>query len=933
MRVPSATYRIQFTPAFRFEEAKGIASYLSALGVSDLYASPIFKARKGSEHGYDVVDPNGINPELGSEEDLRALADELKEHRMCWLQDIVPNHMAYDRDNAMLMHVLENGQHSPFSSFFDVDWRHPYGSIRGRILAPFLGRFFGEALEAGELRLAYDPAGLCVRYFDLRFPLRIGSHHQVFSHRLDELTQRVGEHHPDVMKLLGILHPLTPLPSGEEPLLGDQQVRFAKDMLWDLTSKSDVIRQHLAHVLEEFNGRPGDPASFDLLDRLLSGERFRLSFWKVATEEINYRRFFSINHLISLRVEDEEVFARSHELIFRLVRDGIVQGLRVDHIDGLYDPVQYLKRLKERAGGVYIVVEKILGNAERLPAEWPIAGTTGYDFLTHCTGVFCDTRNRKAFQRLYEKHTSLDRDYDDLVADKKRLIIGKHMAGDIDNLAHLLKGISGLDRYGRDITLYGLRRALVEVMTFFPVYRTYVTDVGVSEHDRLFIQEAVSFARVKNPGLFYELNFIEKCLLQEFSSLLSEEEQRRLAHFAMRFQQFTGPLMAKGFEDTFLYVFNRLVSQNDVGGDPKNFGTTVDAFHRFQVDRAEQWPHALCATSTHDTKRGEDVRARISVLSEIPGEWDARLRAWKKFNRKKKTSRDGRRIPEENDEYFLYQTLLGAWPATEGEVDAFVQRIKDYVIKAVREAKVHTAWLKPDEKYENAFLSFVDAVLDRSGDNAFLADFLPFQQRIAYHGMLNALSQTLIKIASPGVPDFYQGTELWDLNLVDPDNRRPVDYDLRKRLLARIDDEGKKDPGALITLLLASWPDGAVKLFLTSRCLRAQQENGALFADGAYLPILARGEKQEHLIAFARQAKGAWAIAVAPRLTTGLVTPPALPVGSAVWGETLLPLPEGAPSLWRDAIAGETIRSERDLLVRDVLRRFPAALLISSAND
>ncbi|HPQ80370.1 MAG TPA: malto-oligosyltrehalose synthase [bacterium] len=926
MHVPGATYRIQLRKEFGFDDATGILEYLSQLGITDIYASPVFSSRPGSSHGYDVVDPCEINPELGGEEGFRRLAARMRELKMNVVQDVVPNHMAYDSGNRMLMDVLENGERSPYRSFFDIEWGHVYESIRGRILAPFLGRFYGEALEAGEISLCYGPDGLFVKYYELKLPLRIESYSTVFTHRMDELAAKLGEHHPDLMKLSGTLHALTSVPDGDGSSETGEQIRFAKEMLWDLACKSPGIRAHVDAVLKEFNGTAGDSRSFDLLDGLLSKERFRLSFWKVATEEINYRRFFNINELISLRVEDESVLDRTHSLIFRLMDEGLIAGLRIDHIDGLYDPTRYLRRMKEKTGGAYIVVEKILGRQESIPRRWPVEGTTGYDFMGAVNGLFCDGRNRRRFQRIYEKHGGGQRDPETLAADKKRMIIGKHMAGDIDNLAHLLKTISGLDRYGRDITMYGLRRALVEVMACFPAYRSYVDAEGISPSDRLFIKEAVSFARRSSPNLFYEFNFLEKCLLLEFAEMLSEEERGKLLHFVMRFQQFTGPLMAKGFEDTTLYIFNRLVSLNEVGGDPGSFGVTVKDFHAFNSRRAKRERHALCSTATHDTKRGEDARTRISVLSEIPNEWEMQLKAWRKVNSRFKSSDRGRKMPDANDEYFLYQTLLGSWPSGDADMGAYRERLHNYLIKAVREAKVHTAWLKPDEVYEGALLGFVDALVFNNGGGRFMELFRPFAKKVAFFGMISSLSQVLLKATCPGVPDIYQGTELWDYSFVDPDNRRPVDYGLRERLLSEmraLRDASSRD---LIRGVLNSWQDGRVKLFLTHAALTARGEHSDLFKDGDYVPLKAEGLYADHVVAFARRLGNDWVVAVAPRLLTHVVSEGELPLGQGVWRDTRIQLPPEAPEFWRDALSGAKAGG-REMLAGDILDQFPCAML------
>ncbi len=929
MRIPSATYRIQFNPPFGFKNAKRIIPYLTELGISDVYASPIFKARKGSTHGYDVVDPNQLNPELGGMEDFEGLTEELKNYGMGWIQDIIPNHMAYDYENQMLMDVLENGESSEYFHFFDIEWNHPYESIRGRLLAPFLGRFYGESLEDGEIQLKYDDTGLTINYYNLRFPLKIESYVNVFTHKLSTLKKKLGDDHPDFTKLLGILYVLKTLPSREEINERYDQTRFVKRMLWELYTKNQEIKRFVDENIETFNGEKGNPESFNLLDNLLSEQLFRLSFWKVATEEINYRRFFNINELISLRIEDEDVFNHTHSLIFKLVEEEKISGLRVDHIDGLYDPTDYLKKLREKAGEIYIVVEKILDPEEELPSYWPVQGTTGYDFLNYVNSIFCERKNERKFDKIYSGFTGFKASYGDLVCEKKRLIIGKHMAGDVDNLAHLMKGISSRYRHGGDITLYGLKRAIVEVMTLFPVYRPYISAEVFSETDRSYVKEAVKKAAQSNPGLLYELNFIERFLLLKSRDYLAEEEKKQWVHFVMKFQQFTGPLMAKGFEDTILYIYNRLLSLNEVGGNPSKFGISLEKFHSLNKKRVSSWPHSLTTTSTHDTKRGEDIRARINVLSEIPQEWDSNIKRWGKINRRKKRAVNGRNVPDRNDEYFFYQTLIGAFPFDATEYPTFIERLKNYIIKAVREAKVHTAWLKPDEDYEDAYISFVEEILQPSEENQFLKEFVPFQKKVAYYGIFNSLSQTLIKITSPGVPEFYQGTELWDLNLVDPDNRRPVDFEKRRSFLRDISSKIETDVLSLITKLFSSKEDGRLKLFMIYRALQAKNENSEVFQNGVYIPIEVRGTFKDHIVAFARNYGNTWVVTIAPRLLTTLIKEGELPLGQHVWDNTHIILPEGAPFLWKDAIATQLIEGGKILPMSEVLKHFPVALLMS----
>jgi len=952
MRIPEATYRVQLTRGFPFPAAREILPYLARLGVSDLYVSPILEARPGSSHGYDVVDPLTVSPDLGGREELDALLEGLSAHGLGLLVDIVPNHMAFDGANRMLVDVLENGPDSRYFGFFDVEWDHPYESMKGRLLAPFLGDFYGTCLERGELQLAYDREGFSVRYYALRLPLRLDSYTRVLTHRQGELRRELGREHPDYLKYLGLLYVLRHLPPGVDLRERYEQIAFAKGMLWELYSGSPEIRRFVDRSLEHFNGRPEEPGSFDDLDELLGGQHFRLAFWKVGTEELNYRRFFSINELISLRAEEEEVFNHTHGLLLELAGGRAEVGLRIDHVDGLYDPYLYLRRLRERLPERFVVVEKILQMNERLPEDWPVQGTTGYDFLGVVNGLFCSRRNRLSVNRIYRRFAGREVPFARLVDEKKRLIAEKHMVGDIDNLARLLKRLAGSYRYGSDFTLYGFKRALGELLALFPVYRTYVAPGRLSDTDRAVIGDVVRRAKQNLPDFVHELAFVEKILTLRFEAELPPEEQRRWYHFVQRFQQFTGPLMAKGLEDTALYVYHRLLSLNDVGGSPDRFGTSVIEFHHFNRLRSRAWPHTLNATSTHDTKRGEDVRARLNVLSEIPQEWEHQVGLWRRLNRRHKAG-SGREvpagtagpaaaeIPDGNDEYFFYQTLVGAWPFRAEEVPELLPRLGSYLIKAVREAKVHTAWLAPDKGYEEGFVEFVDRVLEggaatqgsAEGGNPFLEHFLPFQRRVAWFGILSSLSQTLLKMTCPGIPDFYQGSELWDLSLVDPDNRRPVDYALRDGLLQRIEQEEARSPARLAEALFAAPEDGAVKLFLIHRVLRARARERSLFADGAYRPLHAQGQRKGHLVAFARTLGDRTAVVAVPRFFAALAPEGELPLGTGVWGDTRVRLPEprpGAPPApgWIEAISGAVLPAGNTLMAGELFASFPGALLL-----
>ncbi len=929
-KIPLSTYRIQFTPTFGFAAAEEIIDYLADLGISDIYASPIFKARPGSEHGYDIVDPTELNPELGSPEEFEQLHFSAKKKALGWLQDIVPNHMAIDSQNRMLMDILENGESSPFFNYFDIDWDFYDESIHRRLLIPVLGKFYSEALENGEIQLRYDQSGLSINYHNLKLPIRLESYVKVFECNIDALEEKLGGTNPEFIRFLGNVEYLRSLPPRKTRSSSDNEVIHQKRMLWLIYEDSPVIREYMDQCIETFNGVKGDPRSFDALDQLLSEQLFRLSFWKVAAEELNYRRFFAINELISVRQENEEVFETTHDLIRRYIDEGIFTSLRVDHIDGLYDPTAYLQKLRQMAGEIFIAVEKILQTGEELPSFWPIQGTTGYDFMNNLNGIFCRREHRKTFDKIYERFTGQRLDFDNLVLMKKRMIIGYYMAGDIDNLARALKELAARERHGADITPYGLRRALVEIMASFPVYRTYINESYFRRKDEFYIKDAINIANRSYPALTYELNFLEKFFLMEKQAGLNESDRQDALKFIMLFQQYTGPLMAKGFEDTVLYIYNRLISLNEVGGAPDLFGTNLEDFHEFNRNRFENFPYSLNATSTHDTKRSEDVRARINVLSEIPQEWESSLKLWHNFNRKLKKNIGGRLIPDDNDEYFLYQTLLGSYPH-ESELSGYIERIESYMIKAVKEAKVHTAWIKPDSDYETGFLGFIKTIMTPSENNRFLPAFLPLQRRVAFYGMLNSLSQTLLKIAAPGVPAFYQGCELWDLSFVDPDNRRPVDFEKRKAYLRYLKEKIRSDINGLLDELTTKMSDGRIKMFLIYQALRARKEHEILFRDGTYMPLEAGGKFKNNIVAFSRQKDGRIALAIAPRFLTEVTEDARLPLGAGIWEDTYIEIPFEIASA-ANLITGEKIRPKKKLLAGDLFKRFPVALIVGEIS-
>jgi (1->4)-alpha-D-glucan 1-alpha-D-glucosylmutase len=973
-RIPASTYRLQLSRSFTLEQAAELADYLYDLGISDCYVSPLTVARAGSIHGYDVTDHSRLNPELGGEEQFLEFAHTLTNKGMGFVVDTVPNHMCIaDPSNRWWFDVLENGPGSPYARFFDIDWDPPKADLVDKVLLPVLGDQYGRVLENQDIRIVYHGGAFEVHYYDLRLPVAPRTWTSILVPTRERLVQTLGdgESHPDVMMLESIVTAISHLPLRTEtdPARVRERQRekeIIKSRLSALFESSAPVSSALQASLEELNGVRGDPRSFDRLEGLLAEQAYRLSFWHVAADEINYRRFFDVNDLAAIRVEEPEVFAAVHELIFRAIEQGAITGLRIDHVDGLLDPKEYLRLLQrecaarvnvkangggrekqetERAGSppFYVVVEKILTGTEELRQDWPIHGTTGYDFLNALNGIFVESANREAFLELYQRFTGLPADFPETVYACKRLVLRASMSGEQNVLARALDRISERHRWSRDFTLNSLGRVLAEVIACFPVYRSYVTSDGVvAQADRHYILSAINRAKRRNPVLSESIfDFLASVLLLEHPEGLDVAARHERLDFTLRFQQVTSPVMAKGFEDTALYRFYPLASLNEVGGNPLSFGLSAEGFHEQNLKRLRHWPHSLIATATHDTKRGEDVRARINVLSEIADQWERALWRWHQLNAAARTEVDGIEVPDPNEEYLFYQTLIGCWPvgsASPGERREFVKRIADYIDKAAKEAKVHTSWVSPNHEHDRALARFVETTLRRDRANSFLADFTSFLEPVVAAGMLNSLSQTLLKIASPGVPDFYQGGELWDLSLVDPDNRRPVDYGVRKRLLAKLLSEAAADPLALSRRLLHGLGDGGLKMYVMSRELRFRREHHGLFASGVYAALEPAGERRHHVVAFARSRGDEQVIAVAGRFFMGLGdAPEKSAVGTATWANTFLSAPrEMLRKRYVELFTGETVvtdlnRDARQLAMADIFAHLPVAMLVGKS--
>jgi len=945
VNVPRATYRVQLHADFTFRDARAIVPYLAALGVSHLYASPFLKARPGSRHGYDVTDHTALNPEIGTQADLDELCGTLRAHDMGLMLDLVPNHMGVQKaDNPWWLDVLEHGEASRYAGFFDIDWHPESLDLAGKVLVPILGDQYGVVLERGELELRFDArAGeLSLWYHEHRLPVRPSEYPRVLAPGRDGLAGDAGRDAADELRTLAHSFAALPRPGSEDPA-ADAAAR--KSRLAALCTRNPEVVRFIEAGVRRLNGVAGERASFDALDALIQAQAYRLAFWRAAADDINYRRFFDVNDLAALRAEREDVFEATHRIPLALLARGAADCLRIDHPDGLLDPAAYFERLQRAAAqatgaatvdargrAVYVVVEKILADHERMNEAWPVHGTTGYRFMNVVNGLFVDTTARARFDRLYAAFVGANMDFDSVLRRSKTYILVHALASELNRVTMQIDRIAKADRRTRDYTRNGLRRALVDVIACFPVYRTYVSARGRSDDDRRHVDWAVAVAKGQSDAADRSVfDFIGAVLRGDVAE---PGDGRAVLDFVQRLQQLTAPATAKGMEDTSFYVYTRLASLNEVGGDPRTFGFTVRAFHGASQDRANVWPHTMLATSTHDNKRSEDVRTRIDVLSEMPAAWRLALRRWRQMNRRHRTVLDGLTAPAPNDEYLLYQTLLGAWPLDPldgASLRAFRERIQAYMQKAVREAKVHTSWINPNGEYEGALARFVDGLLGSVEGNRFLDDFVPAQRRIARHGALNSLAQTLVKLTSPGVPDTYQGTELWDFSLVDPDNRRPVDYARRREWLRELEARTTAEAGALASELLDAWEDGRVKLWLTWRLLSLRRERAAWFAHAGYRALPARGEHARRVCAYARTGDGSGLAVIVPRLWLDLApNGDGWPMGDA-WADTRVVLPEGVAA-WRNLLTGEqgavaTRERARSVGLRDVLRTFPLAVL------
>ena len=949
--MPVATYRLQFNADFRLSDATNLVEYLAKLGITDIYASPMLTSRKGSKHGYDVTDPTQVDPDIGTANEFEQLQNKLNECGMRLILDIVPNHMAASSENRWWMDVLENGSESVFASYFDIDWHPPSRNLEAKVLLPVLGRSFGETLDRGELRLFFQNGKFFVQYFDAIFPLMPRSYRRVLKHRIDELKHILSEDSPTFQEYSGIVAALSSLSEpARSTAEAEKRVRLdaIRERLRRLVAENPGIAAFIDENVANFNGRPGDAASLCALEHLLGEQNFRLAYWQDPNEAINYRRFFAISELVGIRAEDPLVFDATHDQIFHLCAKGAIRGLRVDHIDGLRDPAGYLNKLQERlaasqapgSGPTYLLVEKILFGSELLPEDWPVSGTTGYEYLNAANGLFVCRSGARKLEKIYFDFISKDINFPDVIYEKKKLVMNTLLRVEMRSLGRELSDLASHDRYARDILLPELMDALIEVTACFPVYRTYVRNLDASDSAKLMIERALEEASQRRPQLSRKcFDFLRDVLtLANPAHILPDQREERLA-FVMRWQQFTGPIVAKGLEDTALFVYYPLLSLNEVGGNPEPSKIPPEEdFVEFVRERQRRWPDSLNATSTHDTKLSEDVRARLNVLSEIPDTWAKEVTEWSKENESHKQSIDGRKVPDPNEEYLIYQALVGVWPAERSELTSISERLRDYAIKAIREAMVHTRWTEPNRAHELAVSNFIHGILSPHDSSPFLCGVERLLRKVDHAGMINGLSQALLKIACPGVPDFYQGSELWNRHLVDPDNRRPVDFQSRSDALQALVDGAHFETARIAGDLLAQWPDGRVKLFVIWKALGCRREHPALFREGEFIPLKAVGERSLHVVSFLRRRGEEQVVIVLPRWVANIPYSADTTLAGEFWQGTHLQLPPETPNSWRNVFTAKTTESRPGggnpfLTVRDLFADFPVALLVPNETS
>jgi len=917
-RIPTATYRFQLRPEFGFDHARDLAPYLSRLGISEIYASPIFQASSSSTHGYDVNDPNQFSAALGGKEGFERFSKALQAENLGLLVDFVPNHMGIDGEyNWRWQDVLENGEYSRYAPYFDIEWQPRLDRLKDRVLVPILGAHYGAVLEKGELALGYADGRFFISYFRFRLPLRPHSYGVV----LQELITQLPTDDERRARLRSLCDAFEHLPV-EDTEQREVLLHKTRDRLRELLASDDLLQTRLNDVLKKFNGVPGDPSTVESLHALLEVQHYRLAYWKVGAHEVNYRRFFAIDTLVGLKMEEPEVFDGTHRLLGDLVSRHAISGIRLDHIDGLWNPAQYLERLAELVrrklsgeGPLYTLVEKILAAEETLPASWAVHGTTGYEFCANLIELFLDRADEPAWTRIYGDFTGERESSPDLTYRDKLFVLQEIFPNAVTGLASELDALIDSDWHWRDLSLREIETGLLHLLACLPVYRTYrAPDQRMVDGEKKWIRQAIHQAIARNPSLDPTgLRFLASVVMGDYPPASASAEQKQaIANWVCKLQQATGAVMAKSVEDTHFYRYVRMFAANEVGSHPSRFGQPVEEFHRVNQQRLEQAPLNLLATSTHDTKISEDCRARLFALAELPAEWEAHLNAWHKITQSARHDVDGREAPDRQEEYLFYQLLLAAWPLNmHTPDDDFRQRIQSCFHKAQAEAKRNTTWTYPHKSWEAATGSFIDAVLSST---QFLKDFVPFAERIAARGMIYSLAQTVLKLTSPGVPDIYQGNELWDFSLVDPDNRRTVDYKARKALLENLDKRTPDD-------LLKNLSDGAIKMKVIQSILTLRRECPQLFTLGAYEPLQACGTYAAQVVAFTRKHESSELLVVVPCRLGQLEAPFTGPA----WHDTQLPL---QPARWKNILTGASLEvAGEGMALSELFNSWPFAVL------
>ncbi len=907
MYIPQSTYRLQFHANFNLGQLSEILDYLQQLGISTIYASPILEARIGSTHGYDVINPLKINPEIGDLTSLQNVAQQLRQRNMGWVQDIVPNHMAFSTLNPWIESLLELGPRSPFFKHFDIDWWSDHPDNHGKLMLPILGDPLSDIIATQQTQLSYNKRGLALQYYEHQIPLNSRSYFGLINQIIDQASQV--EYTAQFTQLLSVLERFPP---GQEEKVSPKEWQNFKDQ-WQELFHHDTFRLALTHTVEKLN------QDTEALEKLINQQYFRLVHWKETEREIYYRRFFTVNDLICLNMQSQKVFEDYHQLLHKLIQENDIQGLRIDHIDGLFDPTQYVKRLRNLTGtDTYIVVEKILEGHETIPNEWPIQGTTGYDFLVQANQFFSSNSAESDLNKLYEQWNPEQKTYEELVYENKMLILRQRMQGELSNLTRLLETLQIIPKTNT-ATTDELQEALAHLLVVFPVYRIYDNQLPLSETSLILLGEIFSIAEEKAPHLsaaFQTLRVIFNGVPDN-----DDETNQNMLYFIQRCQQFSGPLAAKGIEDTTFYQYNRLVSRNEVGDNPAQLGMATEEIHQWLQSRSLL---TMNATATHDTKRGEDARLRINLLSEMTEEWTQVSQRWKEQHQSYRSEVTGKHFPTDNDIYFLYQTLVGTYPFHLSPLgDNYNERLVGYMEKVVREAKTNTSWSSPNQDYEKSLTQFIQTILS---DSSFLDEFAAFARPVAQQAVTYSLGQVVLKTMAPGIPDIYQGTEFWDLSMVDPDNRRPVDYPARQYWIDQFTQT--TDALAQVQQLAASPDDPAIKMYTLYRSLQLRKRWPALFAESFYQPLVVTGRYADHILAFLRRHQDRYVLTIIPREIIKLLPKGQnFPLGD-LWEDTAITLPNLPRDFWKNEFTDEIIScSETSLPISTILQHFPVAIL------